>query len=129
MNILLIIGLPGSGKSHFCKKLPSDVFYVLDDLQILDGLPEANEQRILVIASPNFCYPGVLRGAKRYLRGRYSGCSIQCIYFENDPDKCLSNVKHRNDGRQVEQGIKLMSKYYRIPKTITPLTIWQKEPQ
>lgn len=125
MNILLIIGLPGSGKSHLCNKLRGGHFNVLDDIEILDGLPSPDDKRVLVIASPNYCYPDILKKCKEHLRQKYVNCSITCLYFENDAAKCLRNVEYRNDGREVERSIELMSKYYEIPDTVTPLKIWQ----
>lgn len=125
MNIILVIGLPGSGKTYYCNNLDSSRFNVFDDIETLDNLPATDDQRILVLSSPRFCYPGILRLCKEYLLKQYDGCVIECIYFENAPAKCLKNVVYRNDGRRVENTITSMSKYYKIPSGIIPLIIWQ----
>lgn len=41
---------------------------------------------------------------------------VEKIYFENDPNACLSNVKLRNDNRNVENSIVSLSQIYNPPE-------------
>jgi len=48
------------------------------------------------------------------------GREYECIWFENDPEACLKNVRTRNDGREVESSIKILSKMYVPGKSAIP---------
>lgn len=127
MDIILVIGLPGSGKSHFLKSFSTDLYNICDDIKTLDDLPNPKENKNLVIACPTFCFPRVLISATNYLGLRYLGSQIKYFCFENNPEKCLKNIEYRNDGRMVKEAIFIMSKFYEIPENSTILPIWQPE--
>lgn len=52
------------------------------------------------------------------------GYEVKCIFFENDKEKCLNNIRHRNDGRVISKD-GLASFRYEVPDGIETLKIWQ----
>ena len=125
MRVILIAGLPGSGKTYlanyFASKTEGTV--VVDDITDLNQLPESANQ--LVITDVNFCDPKVREKAEKKLRAKYLWCSIEWYFFENAASKCRKNVLHRNDGRNVESTISRFEKTYEVPIAYVPLQVWQ----
>ena len=137
MKITLLIGLPGSGKTYLGKQLKG---LFIDDASKNKGLLAltylsnavlknrpikfVTEKTDLIIADPMFCTQETLQKAKAKLGAMFPGYEIECIYFENDPEKCLRNVRIRNDGRLVYGLIRGLSKKYVIPEGIIPRKIW-----
>jgi len=118
-NIVLWIGLPGSGKTYCANKF-CDV--VVDDITDLDQLPRDEELGLfdiglydLGITDVNFCDEFILGFAYKKLKLMYPKRAIYLHYFENDPEQCRANVVYRNDGRNVEGTIKRFSEIYNPP--------------
>src|ERR1019366_2702358 len=65
-----------------------------------------------------------------FLTKKYSSNFIPVVdwlFFENNMEKCLKNIKYRDDGRKVEGLIKLLNIEYTIPDGIVPKEIWQQD--
>ena len=115
MKITLVIGLPGSGKSRFLK----DKEHVIDDMIH----PKYRDCDELWVADPRMCDDRYLRDIKKHLSEVYENVQFECIYFENDLDKCLTNIEHRRllgDERQVEGLARHLSKTY---EPINPIEV------
>lgn len=121
MRIILIIGLPGSGKTYLANKLQSGGT-VIDDITDQNQLPERCER--LIITDVNFCDEKLLKKACVILQSKYPGAVIDRMYFENDAKKCRRNVEYRNDGRNVEGTIRRFEKIYKIPIGYQAIKIW-----
>jgi len=127
MKVVLLIGLPGSGKSTTGKywsevfKIPfyDDASHLVKDIkEILD-----KKEDEIIISDCNLCIPSVLNQAKIII-SEYTN-EIFIFSFENNKEKCLYNVQQRNDGRKVERMIRLLSKVYKPEGYI--LDIYKKE--
>lgn len=120
MDVYLIIGLPGSGKTHYAnenfKNIP-----IIDDITSIDQLPTVKE---LVIIDVNFCDNNILKYAREVLSKKYGWINFHHIYFENDVDKARANVIHRDDGRNVEGTLRRFAPIYNPPENA--IRIWQK---
>jgi len=120
----LIIGLPGSGKSFLAKDLQAksiDITVLIDDPVELD-LSELDNVDDLIITDPHLCNKEIRYNAIIFLE--LLGYKVECIYFENDVEKCVKNIAYRNDGRIISaEGMK--SFFYEIPEGVKTLKIWQ----
>lgn len=128
MKITCIVGLPGSGKTHYAKGLPG-VNMIVDDLDHLSQLPNPEDlaqvpYMNLVIVDARFCSTEARWRAHEYLHTLYK-VHADWIYFENDPAQCLVNVTARQDGRAVTGFITHMSKTYVIPPDAQVMPVWQ----
>jgi predicted ATPase len=127
-KIIIIVGLPGSGKTYLCQEYRKKGYIIYDDPEGHYTIDTALAQvRDCVIAGPQ-CFTDDDRAkAEDYIRStrRAVDAEIEWIFFENNPEKCLRNVVWRNDGRAVIATIKLKSKQYTIPKGYEPREIWQ----
>jgi len=114
-DIILWVGLPGSGKTYNAQKY-CDI--VIDDITDLSQLPSSEEikGKRLGIADVNFCDKKILHKAISKILEIYPSAMIDIYYFENDVDKCRANVLYRNDGRNVEGTILRFEKIYEPPK-------------
>lgn len=123
-DIVLWVGLPGSGKSHYATKFCD---MVVDDITDLSQLPapDSLEGKRLGITDVNFCDPKVLSAALTKLKEIYPSAVISISYFENDVDKCRANVVYRNDNRVVDGTIRRFSSVYKPPSPAIP--IWSIE--
>lgn len=119
-RLVLLIGLPGSGKTHWINAHKDDYEMIFDDLN-RDTLPAALKAigtvETMVIADPHLCVHENLSKAKEL----FNECDIEEIYFENNPTQCKSNVEYRNDGRRVNGLIEMYSKIYNPPINATPV--------
>lgn len=124
-KVKLIIGLPGSGKTYFAKtKYPK--FTLIDD-------PGANKDALLlmmyhlnvtkwdlVVTDPILCAEKDRNKAIELFISK--GYEVECVYFENDPQKCRKNLVYRNDGRNISS---FTCFSYKIPDNVETIKIWQ----
>lgn len=118
MKILALVGLPGSGKSHYINKLESlDKYLIIDDPKNADDLPDIATAKNfdIIIADCHLCIPRIREKFINKMNKTYPDHSIEFLFFENNPSQCLKNVNYRNDGRKVETTIIQYSKEYEIP--------------
>jgi hypothetical protein len=114
-QITIIIGLPGSGKSHLLEKEFSDQKYtVVDDPMQSSDIPSDFPEH-LVIADCRLCRDSIMTAFHNFIEKKFGDVQINKIYFENNPEQCLRNVAYRNDGRLVHATIEHMSKTYHVP--------------
>lgn len=123
-KILLIIGLPGSGKTNLIKKIKT----IIDDVIVYDdwgkwtinGLDrtkfqsdvnieklneDINKKNTIIISCVGFCNSNYLVEAKEYLTTISENIEISHVFFENNVQKCVDNVIKRDmlDGAYFEE--------------------------
>lgn len=135
INITLLVGLPGSGKStlgiEIVRKQNNALF--LDDLSMLTGDAKSYLQSLdiknlneLVISDIHFCKPVVRQKAILLLKEIFKDSVITEIFFENDPVQCKVNVISRmkqGDTRLVFEMILGLTKQYEIPAGVSPRSV------
>lgn len=130
-KIYALVGLPGSGKSTLAKKWAAEF-----KLKLIDDPKTATENKkeevlelvrrgeSFILCDIFLCDSEVRARFEDTCKGINSETSVHYYFFENRPDKCLANIKLRNDGRNVEPSLKRLSSIYTIPTTALPMTIW-----
>lgn len=125
-RVILIVGLPGSGKTHLGRKLAIEKNSVLIDdpsdwdYDVLRHVK--NLEPVLVVTDPQLC----ITKARKTAEDRFMslGYTVSWIFFDNDPAACLANAKRRPD-KKVNEDIKWFSKQYKIPKGVEVLPVWR----
>ena len=119
-QIIIVIGLPGSGKTELCKKIPSHKIY--DDFihyyydsnmgnKLKYDLKNGNK---IILNDPELCNINIYNLFINKLK-----CDIKKTYlilFENNMNQCLINAKNRKPYKEVTNYIMGLSKIYNIIK-------------
>jgi hypothetical protein len=129
MEILFIVGLPTSGKTHLANQINEDngsKYVIVDDPTNFNTqiLPLIQEGKDIIVTDPHLCLEKNRVSAINKIKEINSEYKIDWIFFENNPYRCLSNMRYRNDKRKVENYIKQVSNSYDIPKNSTVLGVW-----
>jgi predicted kinase len=95
-KVIVIIGLPGSGKTMLTNILKKDIpdCIVYDDFEIYEAMKDIGKSNMIIsdggiIEKPNT----FLRKIKDLCEER--NCVMEEIYFENDPKSCEINIRKR----------------------------------
>ena len=142
MEVTLLAGLPGSGKTTYLSGMEKQGWLILDDFKIgtdnlkfrtspkFQGLIEAiRQQRRCVVADIDFCDTNARREAERELRTEAPDLEPRWLFFENDPAACALNIRRRNS-ESLENELGYLRKYspsYQIPDEATPLPVYRKD--
>lgn len=114
----IVVGLPGSGKTTFLKSVDGAVF---DDCVNFTRVKSKIKEDIIYIAHPMLCLKKHLDSLVVDIMDKYPDSKINFIYFENNPKKCIKNIKNRE--KNVIPTIKLLSKKYFIPEGVDVVLI------
>ena len=119
MRAILIIGLPGSGKTTYAKTLGG---LLVDDPMHEDYLSNIlNGPEPLVVITD----PMAVTASRKSIDERIGNRELTLVCFENDPDACWANLEHRGDGRISRKWLDRMSLSYDVerfePELILPV--------
>jgi len=93
----------------------------------LDILKYSLTEKDFIISDTPLCIDSIkvdfLLWCKKYIP-KYE---LEFIYFGNNPEQCLKNVKNRKDSREVESFIKFSTNGYRPEGNIIPVYNGKKE--
>ena len=114
IEVTVIVGLPGSGKTHLAERLRDDQTTVIDDLSRDPSRLERFVQhptKKLIITDPTYLSAEFIR--KKMAEWIDRPHVVQIIAFTNEPQQCFQNVRTRADGRDISyEYIKSLSLRY-----------------
>lgn len=132
-EILLLVGLPGCGKTAYVDELRREGWECFDDFksEAINNSPEfkmsSRFQSLLVrlragsrcaIADIDFCRTDSRREAMDTLAATVPGVLIRCCFFANDVQACERNIRRR-DRDSLEEDLRKLRAYssdYLIPE-------------
>ncbi len=123
VKAVFIVGLPGSGKTHLAlhEYVPQG-FVLVDDPGRYSEIEAAIALgKDLVLTHPLFTMASNRRLAEREFAEH--NFEIEWVFFENNPDRAETNLKHRNDDRGPIN-TRAFSRLYEIPDGVATLPIW-----
>lgn len=114
-QLVIIIGLPGSGKTEYSKKFITE-YDIYDDFLSTMYTSEVNEMlrsgNHLCLNDPRLTY---FPSFERFI-SRIDNVKMKLILFENDPDQCIVNSNERVPYKDVNKQITTYSEYYDLEK-------------
>lgn len=130
-RLTIVVGLPGSGKTHYLRTESTGCPKVFDDFLARDRYSDGGLFAVLsalrdggdcVIDEAGFCDQGQRDGFVRCIRRLFPGLEIEMVYFAPDVGACLRNLLgdylagRRTDhyASRVEWCLKY-ARVYRIP--------------
>lgn len=126
-HVVLITGLPGSGKTTLAMLEFRDYVLVDDpkfgDVQFIDDY--LSENLDIVIVDPNLCRAAARERAMKHFTDL--GHSVQCVFFANDPLQCRINAASRVQPRPVNADIDALTRVYEIPAGADVRPVWRPE--
>lgn len=126
MKAVLIVGLPGSGKTYTAvNEYVPQGFVLVDDPRTRAEFEFALLLgKDLVITHPHLTRPENRPEVEQSLLA--AGFEIEWVFFENDPVKAQANVDRREitDPRPLPTNVASFSRFYTIPEGVEPRPIW-----
>ena len=143
-KIIIIAGLPGSGKTEYGKSLEQKGIWFVSDFKkdAIDDNPHFPNSRYYIelfnrlhkgitcaIADIDFCREEAQMEAEDCIRALVPNIKIEWQCFENNPEKCLENVRRRNSPTVAseEEKIRRYSQNYRIRPDQTKLPVYDQK--
>ena len=124
-KVIFLVGLPGSGKTHYAGGFPG--YTLLDDPSVFvtheSLLKFMADHGDLIISDPMLCREWTQVSAKAI----FSRYAQRWIYWENDLEACLNNIHKRNDDRHISLDfMKALSRQYFIPDGVAQIPVFRK---
>jgi len=131
-SVVLITGLPGSGKTHLGTQMAEQFGgLLLDDIGQTCGTQVLNEplpNETIIITDPALTLLMNRRLAESKINKFHPGAKIHWFFFANDPDQCWKNIHRRNDGRLISFASMIrLSERYVLPEGETPIPVWSSQ--
>ena len=133
-KLIWIHGLPGSGKTYLANQINENGdFSILDDIiDISLIVAEMNKGSNIILSSPYFeNYTGLPFESKLRKILNDSDYEVEEIWFENNPDTCIENIKSREDHKikpnTLYPEIRIFSSKYKIPEGSKVIPVWSKD--
>lgn len=116
MKLIVIIGLPASGKTTYYNENLKNSYLFYDDFvsnmvsgELIESIKNGNQD--VCIADPRLCNYSIFTRIMRIIEEIIDKSNISLILFENDKNKCLINAQKRKN-KNVERTIEYLSNIY-----------------
>jgi predicted kinase len=142
-HLILLGGLPGSGKSKYLERLETEGWTVFDDFQkrainnvalfrmsrhYSELVQALREGRPSVVADVRLVTAEYRDDAERTLRADLSGLAIELRLFELDQAQCAENIKNSPDPRDVPNRLRILGEFapqHSMPQGAVRLPVWR----
>ena len=119
MKIIMLVGLPGSGKTHYGESLGLP-FY--DDLTQTGGLKAIEPADAIIISDFSLIFKKQRRVAEKVLKTKFPNAKIEYVVWENNPEACWKNIVRRKDTKNIaREFLHFASRHYTSPKKMKEL--------
>lgn len=143
VSVILLGGLPGSGKTHYARQLAREGWRLFDDFQNrakndsaafadsrhFDELVEAlRNGELCVVADIRVIHAPYREDAQRTLRQQLGAIRFEFHLFANDPVQCAQNVRNDTSDRRMEsrlEAIGFWSAHHSVPPGAKVLSVWR----
>lgn len=134
--LIWIHGLPGSGKSSVAiekqRQLPDKNFIILDDIGNMEDVENLlREGENIILTSPyfeNYSFTKNFDNLKEKMKF-YTNYSVLHLWFENDVEACINNLKsrtgHKIDSKYIIPEMEDFSKKYKIPQGAKKIPVYR----
>lgn len=126
-----IHGLPGSGKTTLANDINKDGnFVILDDIMDVSKIKkELEEGNDIILVSPYFDnYMRFSLDVKLKEVLNDFDYDVEEIWFKNDPEKCIDNLRSRSEhnikSSLIIPEVNIFSSKYKIPSDVVPIEVW-----
>ncbi|MBN9521509.1 AAA family ATPase [bacterium] len=142
-TLTVVVGLPGSGKSRVldavreaCSGVVADDYHAgaLDGSPAVTMAPEypalvraLRAGRDCAVADIAFTDTGRRLELERVFRADVAGVVIRWVFFANDLEACLANVRRRGRHSRAaeEEAARWFAPRYFVPEDVTVLPVWR----
>lgn len=116
-QVILVIGLPGSGKTSYC--LENYPTYTIFDDFLMEWMTGNIQELInngenVCLNDPRLCIKSTFKRIINQLYEMIGKDDIHLVVFTNEPYYCAKNVAKRDDGRAVNHTIFGFSALYKL---------------
>jgi len=123
VQLILIVGLPGSGKTTLSNELKEKGYEIYDDFitHFYDGhaLTAIKNNKKVCLNDPRLCSYEIFQRQMDIILKFISKDKIKLVLFENNSEKCIINATGRKDDRKgIRETIEYYSKLYDLNKYI-----------
>ncbi len=98
-HLIVLVGLPGSGKSTVCREIYPDYFRISQDEQGKDGhkkvfMQALNENKNIIVDRCGFN----IEQRQRYIRqAKQKGYRTLILWLKVPPEECILRIKNREE--------------------------------
>jgi predicted kinase len=141
-KLIVVIGLPGSGKSHYVHELRGSCQGVCaedymasshnnssrftDSRHYADLIRDLRDGKDCVIADIEYCDTWRRVEVEEVVARDVPGVTIEWHCFENNPTQCNANVDSRNrkNAEEEKKKVRHLSQKYQIPFCAKVIPVW-----
>jgi hypothetical protein len=130
-SLVIVVGLPGSGKTHYCQNY-EETHAIFDDYlsSLFDGslVKALKEGRKVCVTDPRLTRMDILKRQLKMFQSYIRKEDTLLVLFSHDAERCLENALRRGSLSKIKNDIDRMSpSYQELLASIDELSEYQIE--